>query len=138
MEKVGYGKPPQRTRFKKGRSGNPKGRPRGRKNIASVIREYFYDRVRVKGENGDFYYIPKIEAVMVQLTNKAALGDMRATRLCFDLIQMFPEVRDDEFEEPIINIHFVDPKDTSPARIEGGEGEVKRLLESGSKSISDE
>ena len=28
---VGYGKPPATTRYRKGRSGNPKGRPRGRK-----------------------------------------------------------------------------------------------------------
>jgi hypothetical protein len=33
--RVGYGKPPKRTRFKKGRSGNPKGRKRGSRNRVS-------------------------------------------------------------------------------------------------------
>src|SRR5260370_28201545 len=138
MENVGYGKPPKGTRFRRGQSGNPKGRPKGRKNIASVIREYLHDRVRVTGANGSSYYISKIEAVMAQLTNKAALGDMRATRLCFDLIQMFPEVYSADLEMPIIHVHFVDPDHARPDRIEGGEEEVKALLESGSKSISGE
>ena len=34
---VGYGKPPLHTRFQKGESGNPKGRPRGKKNMATLL-----------------------------------------------------------------------------------------------------
>ena len=37
---VGYGRPPAHARFKPGKSGNPRGRPTGRKNLTTVIRDY--------------------------------------------------------------------------------------------------
>jgi hypothetical protein len=76
---VGYGKPPVRTRFRKGQSGNPKGRPRGRLNVATVLEKTLREKV-VINENGRRRTITKLEAAMKQLVNKAASGDLPSVR----------------------------------------------------------
>jgi hypothetical protein len=48
---VGYGKPPRHTRFAKGQSGNPRGRPRGAKNFNTLLEEALDEPVTVT-ENG--------------------------------------------------------------------------------------
>jgi hypothetical protein len=83
---VGYGKPPRHTRFKKGRSGNPKGRPGGAKNLSTVLGEALNERV-VVAENGGRRKISKRDAVIKQLVNQAAKGDWRAAKLLFDILQ---------------------------------------------------
>ena len=36
---VGYAKPPRKTRFEKGKSGNPAGRVKGSKNVSKLLLE---------------------------------------------------------------------------------------------------
>jgi uncharacterized protein DUF5681 len=76
-ERVGYGHPPQSTRFLKGRSGNPKGRPKGSLNVRTLLAATLRERV-VINENGQRKAVTKLEAALKQLTNKAASGDLRA------------------------------------------------------------
>lgn len=74
---IGYGKPPKHTRFAKGQSGNPSGRPQGSQNLGTVLLKTMRQRIRVT-ENGQVRYITKLEAVIVQLVNKALRGDVNA------------------------------------------------------------
>jgi hypothetical protein len=83
---VGYRKPPQGTRFKKGQSGNPKGRPRGSENLATLLIKAVNEPVTVH-ENGRRKTIPKLEAAIKQLANKAASGDPRATQLLMQVME---------------------------------------------------
>jgi len=88
---VGHGRPPKHTRFKLGTSGNPKGRPRSRKNLATVFDAASNERVSVT-ENGKRKTITILEAIMKQVTRKAAAGDQRAQRLYLDLhFRLHPE-----------------------------------------------
>ncbi len=60
---VGYGKPPEHTRFKKGHSGNGQGRPRGVKNLATLLGAALDEKVIVT-ENGRRRKITKREAII--------------------------------------------------------------------------
>lgn len=77
---VGYGNPPGHTRFVKGRSGNPNGRPKGSQNLSTILDKVGHERVRVT-ENGRVRYITKREATILQLVNKAVAGDLNAARV---------------------------------------------------------
>lgn len=50
---VGYGKPPKHSQFQKGRSGNPKGRPKKPKNLPALVLKTFGEKVVVKSPDGD-------------------------------------------------------------------------------------
>jgi hypothetical protein len=81
---VGFGKPPQSTRFKKGISGNPKGRPKGSLNVATVFMKTLREKVVII-EHGQRRTVTKLEAALKQLANKAAGGDLRAIGQLRDL-----------------------------------------------------
>src|ERR1700755_2911822 len=83
---VGYGKPPLHTRFQKGHAGTPKGRPRGRKNLSSLLNEVLNGWVIVV-ENGRRKKITKREAIVTQLVNKSAAADLKATQIVIALLQ---------------------------------------------------
>jgi hypothetical protein len=81
---VGYGKPPRATRFKKGLSGNLKGRPKGSLNVATVFTKTLREKV-VINENGRRKTVTKLQAALKQLVNKGASGDLRALRQLVEL-----------------------------------------------------
>ena len=78
---VGYGKPPCQTRFKKGHSGNPKGRTAGDKNLSTLLSEALNERVVVT-QNGRRRKITKRKAIVTQLVNRSASADHVTSLIC--------------------------------------------------------
>jgi hypothetical protein len=87
---VGYGKPPQRTQYRKGRSGNPKGRPKGTLNLATVLERTKREPVIIR-VNGRPKKITKLQAAVTQVANKAATGDLKAVQLLAALVRYMEE-----------------------------------------------
>ena len=80
--KVGYGNPPAATRFKKGVSGNAKGRPRGSKNTYKLLDDLLEQKVAIMQE-GRQVKISKKTAMLLQAVNAAVKGDLKALQIIF-------------------------------------------------------
>ncbi|KRS19181.1 DUF5681 domain-containing protein [Roseovarius indicus] len=113
---VGYGKPPKHSQFKKGQSGNPKGRPKGSKNVATIFRERLFSTVNIK-ENGRRKQITMIEALFRTLLKSGLEGDARAQDRLIKLLPLADAdasdaeqdaqiVRTDQTDEDVLRYFF--------------------------------
>jgi hypothetical protein len=93
---VGYGKPPETSRFKPGKSGNPRGRPKGSTNkprppalneerMKTILLEEAYRTIKVN-DGPSQVSVPMAQAVIRSLAVNSAKGNQRAQRLFTDLL----------------------------------------------------
>ena len=75
-EEIGYGKPPRNKRFRKGQSGNPRGRPPGRQKKPPY--EAVLGQMVTVREDGIERRVTAAEAFVLYLTKRALDGDSAA------------------------------------------------------------
>lgn len=74
---VGWGRPPAASRFQPGQSGNPKGRPKGSKNLATVYHDNLMQKVEIR-ERGKVRKITAMEAIIKRHVAEALRGNLKA------------------------------------------------------------
>ena len=102
---VGYGKPPKKSQFKKGVSGNPNGRPKKKKSISDILEEELSQKVVVKN-SGKQEILTKKELIVKVLVQKTMKGDINALKQVIAL-------KDDDF-----SVCDFDPTDDDQAILE--------------------
>jgi hypothetical protein len=88
--------PPEHTRFVKGHSGNPCGRPPGAKNIKTLLTRALNELVVVADQSGR-RKVSKREAIITQLVNRSAKADLKAIQI---LLGMLRDIESDSDPHP--------------------------------------
>jgi hypothetical protein len=102
---VGYGKPPRKHQFPKGKSGNPKGRPKGSPNFRVAIRRQLA-KTAVVSEGGRRRSLTKMDIGATQLANKIAAGDLRALMVALSV----PGILEGDEQKPQVLVNEDDKK----------------------------
>jgi hypothetical protein len=103
---IGYRRPPAATRFKKGQSGNPKGRPKGSSNLLTILERELSQAI-VVSENGRKKTITRLEAIGKRLISDALQGDRKAQLTLFEILK-----RNGTFEKTEIDTLLPDNYET--------------------------
>jgi len=80
---VGYRKPPKHSRFKKGQSGNPKGRPKGAKGLCAALLRELESPITIREGNREIR-VSKAEAMAKRFVEKGLRGEFAAMKYVTD------------------------------------------------------
>lgn len=84
-DKSGYRNPPKHSQFKKGASGNPKGRPKRKGLVLGDIISKVQNTSTEYREGGRTKLASRLELALKKLVNRALEGDARSADLLFTL-----------------------------------------------------
>ena len=98
---IGHGKPPIHSQFKKGQSGNKKGRKKASPQAADVLLNAIHRMISVS-ENGSRRSMTKLEAAITQIVNKAVAGNPRSMQILAQMLKMFGFLNPARATEPLV------------------------------------
>lgn len=126
---VGYGRPPASTRFQKGQSGNPRGRPPKNDGRRAITQQIMSEKQRLSGQpRGARVLFTNLELIVMKLKQLAAAGHDQATSLYTRIVERFGHQEPPEREPGLLVIperltmeEWVakySPKDDPPGQVE--------------------
>jgi len=104
---IGYGKPPVEWQFRKGQSGNPRGRPKGARNkkpsldserLLDIVQEEARRTIQVR-DGGQLVDMSMAQAVVRTLAVNAAKGNTRAQKLFTEMLKAAEQLQREQREE---------------------------------------
>ena len=87
---VGYARPPQHTRFKRGLSGNPFGRPPKKPDFYTELTRVLHDTVTIIVE-GEPQQVTVQQALLLRLRDEALRGEVWAGKLLQKVVDATPD-----------------------------------------------
>lgn len=99
-EEIGYGKPPVSTRFKKGRSGNPRGRPKATRR--DIPHDNLLGQMVVVREGGSERRVTAAEAFLLHITKRGMEGDSASARASLAAIEEARARREPQDAEQLV------------------------------------
>ena len=85
-EEKGYGKPPKKHQFKKGVSGNPRGRPKGKKSFAALFKKLENEKITIQ-INGKTEKLTIEQAILKRVMIDSVVGKSSSARLYLETKQ---------------------------------------------------
>jgi Family of unknown function (DUF5681) len=124
---VGYGRPPTGTKFASGKSGNPRGRPKGSRTIGTILQDILRQKIAVT-ENGKTRRLVALEVMLRRLVNDAMRSDAKAMKLLLALVERYAETTEAKVQlgellaedQTILAQYLLEPKASAGALAELG------------------
>jgi hypothetical protein len=96
--KIGYRRPPLSTRFKKGESGNPRGRPKGSTSFVTLLEKELGQSI-VVNENGKRTTITRLQAMIKRIVAGALQGEQKALLTLVEILRRTGRFQPSEAED---------------------------------------
>jgi hypothetical protein len=94
---VGYGRPPKAHRFKPGRSGNPKGRPKGAKSERTILLQLLHQTIEMR-QGGKIRRITVLEGILRRIVEDSLKGNLKSAAFSLQRLAAILSLPGDEPE----------------------------------------